>query len=78
MSFDDEGDPVRPEPKEAAELIVNWLSSQQLDALDDVDSREILVNGIERILTDGTAYCHQCSLAGGADRAIYHEPPICK
>ena len=22
-------------------------------------------------------YCHPCSVAGGADRAIYHEPPAC-
>jgi hypothetical protein len=23
-------------------------------------------------------YCHECSKAGGADRPIYHEPPMCK
>ena len=23
-------------------------------------------------------YCHKCSEAGGAERAIYHAPPVCK
>lgn len=23
-------------------------------------------------------YCHACSVAGGADRPIYHAPPVCK
>lgn len=23
-------------------------------------------------------YCHECSKAGGAERAIYHLPPACK
>ena len=23
-------------------------------------------------------YCHGCSVAGGADRAIYHAPPVCE
>ena len=22
-------------------------------------------------------YCHECSKAGGAERAIYHLPPVC-
>ena len=22
-------------------------------------------------------YCHACSVAGGADRAVYHAPPVC-
>lgn len=24
-----------------------------------------------------TVYCHACSVAGGADTAIYHLPPVC-
>lgn len=25
-----------------------------------------------------TVYCHACSAAGGADRAIHHAPPACE
>lgn len=86
MSFNDDGDPVRPEPKEASELIVKWLMVQKYDGQDilhaavccDYAGMCHLTKAIERILTDGTVYCHSCSLAGGADRAIYHEPPACK
>lgn len=28
-------------------------------------------------LVRNRTYCHACSKAGGADRAIYHLPPIC-
>lgn len=27
---------------------------------------------------DTTIYCHECSIAGGADRPVYHEPPACE
>lgn len=27
--------------------------------------------------TGGEVYCHACSVAGGADRAIHHSPPAC-
>jgi hypothetical protein len=30
-----------------------------------------------RVAEGEAVYCHECSKAGGADRAIYHEPPAC-
>lgn len=38
--------------------------------------RATLSRQVER--TDKHIYCHGCTVAGGAERAIYHLPPACK
>lgn len=73
-------------PREVAEQLVNWLSDQKHGSEHilhpsvcvDFAGRTRFINAIARIIEDGTVYCHGCSEAGGADRAIYHSPPECK
>lgn len=40
--------------------------------------KDIEINNLKKqILKNPEEYCHECSKSGGAERAIYHTPPIC-
>ena len=45
------------------------------------DSDNDLCNGCGKwfpaVEDQKTVYCHECSKAGGAERPIYHLPPVC-
>lgn len=52
---------------------VEWESV--LSALLHVSEYEGLEEFDEAV--DPSVYCHACSIAGGAERAVYHQAPAC-
>ena len=40
--------------------------------------RAIIAEEVNRANTPPEVYCHGCSVAGGAMRAVYHDPPVCE
>ncbi len=82
----DDDDLPKLTPNETATAIVEWLSEQKFQGEPlmhaivccDYASQRHLIDAIERIIKDGTVYCHGCSVACGADLPIYHMMPVCK
>jgi len=86
LATDGDDEPDTRTNRDKASAIVSWLGDQKYGGAPllhaivccDYASQQHLIDAVARIIQDGTVYCHECSKAGSADRAIYHEPPICK
>lgn len=56
-------------------IAFEWAMREHLHASDNDDvERFEMPSHVKDLIA---VYCHACSVAGGADRAVYHCPPVC-